>query len=519
MTSPVDVGRPAAVVILAAGEGTRMRSDTTKMLHEICGRTLVGHVLTTARALVPEHLVVVVGHQRERVTEHIAAIDPAARTALQAEQLGTGHAVRCGLDVIPELDGTVVVLNGDIPLITPETLRGLLDTHAQAGNAATVLTATVPDPAGLGRIVRAPDGGFARIVEHRDATAAELGIAEVNSGVYAFDAALLRATIKRLTTDNDQGQEYLTDVLGLLAADRHPVAALLAPDYREVLGCNDQIELAQLRRILRDRLVERCMRDGVTVIDPQTVWMDVGVTIGRGAVIHPNVQLCGATAIGPAAQVGPDCTLADTEVGAGAKVVRAHCERAVIGDESTVGPFAYLRPGTVLGGAAKIGAYVETKNAQIGTGSKVPHLSYVGDASIGEHSNIGAATVFVNYDGVHKHRTTIGDYCRTGSDNMFVAPVNVGDGAYTAAGSVITEDVPPGAMAVARARQRNITGWVEQRRAGTGSAEAAARARSAAEATGTTEPAGTTDAATAAAGASGRRAGNGETMDEQGESQ
>lgn len=474
MTSPA---HPAAVVILAAGEGTRMKSDTPKILHELCGRSLVGHVLAAAGTLAATHLAVVVGHQRERVAAHVTGLDARVVTAVQDQQLGTGHAVRCALAALPALDGPVVVLNGDTPLLTPETLRALVDAHLEAGNAATVLTASVPDPTGLGRIVRGADGGVRRIVEHRDATADERSITEINSGMYAFDAKHLTAMLDRLTTDNDQGQEYLTDVLGLLVADGHPVAAMVAPDYRETLGCNDRVELAGLRALLRDRLVTAAMRAGATVVDPTTVWVDVDVRLGRDVVVHPNVQLRGSTVIGDRAEVGPDSTLIDTLVGAGATVVRAHAQQAEIGPEASVGPFAYLRPGSVLGRKAKVGTYVETKNARIGDGSKVPHLTYVGDATIGEQSNIGASSVFVNYDGVRKHHTTIGSHCRTGSDTMFIAPVTVGDGAYTAAGSVITDDVPSGAMAVARARQRNVEGWVERRRPGTPAAEAAVAAR------------------------------------------
>jgi len=457
-----------------------MRSATPKVLHPLCGRTLLSHVLAAARALEPEHLVVVVGHEREAVTAHLAEVAPDAVTAHQTELLGTGNAVRRALDVVPDVVGTVVVLNGDAPLLTAETLQALVGTHADAGNAATVLSATVPDPTGLGRIVRDADGHLAAIVEQRDATDEQRAITEINSGMFAFDGALLRTALKRLTTDNAQGQEYLTDVVALLRGDGHPVDALAAPDYRETLGCNDRVELSLLRALLRDRLVEHWMRAGTTVIDPATVWLDVDVTLGRDAVIHPNVQLHGATSIGAGAEVGPDSTLTDTVVGDGAKVVRAHCDGAEIGAGASVGPYAYLRPGAVLGPKAKVGTYVEVKNSEIGEGSKVPHLSYVGDATIGEHTNIGAASVFVNYDGVNKHRSTIGSHARTGSDNMFIAPVTVGDGAYTAAGSVITEDVPPGAMGVARSRQRNIEGWVERRRAGTAAAEAAARARAAA---------------------------------------
>jgi bifunctional UDP-N-acetylglucosamine pyrophosphorylase/glucosamine-1-phosphate N-acetyltransferase len=334
----------------------------------------------------------------------------------------------------------------------------------------------VADPTGLGRIISG-EKGLERIVEERDATAAERAIREINAGAYAFEAGLLRDVLSRLSTDNDQGEEYLTDVLGLLVGAGHPVGTHLTDDSDEALGINDRVQLAQLRAILRDRVNEDWMRAGVTIIDPATTWLEVTVRLGRDVVIEPNTQLRGATTVGEAALIGPDTMLTDVSVGAGASVVRTHGSGATIGDGASVGPFAYLRPGTSLGADGKIGTFVETKNAKIGTGSKVPHLSYIGDATIGEHTNIGAASVTVNYDGVAKHHTVIGDHARTGADNMFVAPVEVGDGAYTAAGSVIVKDVPPGALGVARGQQRNIEGWTESRRANTPAAEAAKRAR------------------------------------------
>jgi bifunctional UDP-N-acetylglucosamine pyrophosphorylase/glucosamine-1-phosphate N-acetyltransferase len=342
----------------------------------------------------------------------------------------------------------------------------------------------VVDPTGLGRIVRDDDGGVRAIVEERDATPAQRAVREINAGVYVGDAAALRGALARIGADNDQGELYLTDVLGLLVGDGAPVGGARAEDPVDVLGCNDHRELADRRRTLNDRVLAGLMRSGVTVVDPQTTWVDVTVVVEADAVLHPGTQLLGTTTVAAGAVVGPDSTLLDTEVGTDAVVVRAHCLEAVIGPEVSVGPFAYLRPGTRLGARAKVGTFVETKNATVGEGSKVPHLTYVGDATIGRGTNIGAASVFVNYDGVAKHHTTIGDHARTGADNMFVAPVTVGDGAYTAAGSVITSDVPPGAMAVARAPQRNVAGWVRRRRSGTPAAEAASAAESRAEAPG-----------------------------------
>ncbi|MFF3512070.1 bifunctional UDP-N-acetylglucosamine diphosphorylase/glucosamine-1-phosphate N-acetyltransferase GlmU [Streptomyces sp. NPDC002573] len=466
--------RPAAVVVLAAGEGTRMKSATPKVLHDICGRSLVGHVLAAARELEPENLVVVVGHAREKVGAHLAEIDPGVRTAVQAEQNGTGHAVRMGLEELGgSVDGTVVVVCGDTPLLTGETLRRLAGTHQEDGNAVTVLTAEVPDAAGYGRIVRDGSGAVTAIVEHKDASDTQRAIREINSGVFAFDGQLLAEALKQVRTDNSQGEEYLTDVLGILRSAGHRVGASVAGDHREIAGINNRVQLAEARRILNDRLLTEAMLAGVTVVDPATTWIDVTVTFEQDAVVQPGTQLIGATHIGEGAEVGPNSRLKDTRVGAGARVDNTVSDGAVVGPQASVGPYAYLRPGTRLGLKSKVGTYVETKNAAIGEGTKVPHLSYVGDATIGEYTNIGAASVFVNYDGQDKHHTTVGSHCRTGSDNMFVAPVTVGDGAYTAAGSVITKDVPPGSLAVARGQQRNIEGWVARKRPGSAAAKAA----------------------------------------------
>ncbi len=452
-----------------------MKSATPKVLHEICGRSLVGHVLAAARELDPENLVVVVGHAREKVTAHLAEIDSAVRTAIQAEQNGTGHAVRMGLEQLGGgVDGTVVVVCGDTPLLTGATLAQLAATHGADGNAVTVLTAEVPDATGYGRIVRdAASGAVTAIVEHKDATEAQRAIREINSGVFAFDGQLLAEALKQVRTDNSQGEEYLTDVLGILREAGHRVGASVAADHREIAGINNRVQLSEARRILNDRLLTAAMLAGVTVIDPATTWVDVTVSFEQDALIHPGTQLQGATRIGEGAEVGPNCRLKDTTVGAGARVDNTVSYSSHIGENASVGPYAYLRPGTRLGAKGKIGTYVETKNASIGEGTKIPHLSYVGDATIGEYSNIGAASVFVNYDGQDKHHTTVGSHCRTGSDNMFVAPVTIGDGAYTAAGSVITKDVPPGSLAVARGQQRNIEGWVARKRPGSAAAKAA----------------------------------------------
>jgi bifunctional UDP-N-acetylglucosamine pyrophosphorylase/glucosamine-1-phosphate N-acetyltransferase len=457
-----------------------MRSELPKVLHPIGGRTLLGHVLAAAAPLGAERTLVVVGHGADRVAEHLAEVAPDAMPVTQAEQRGTGHAVRVALEAVPDLGtGTVVVLNGDVPLLSTETLARFVDDHVAGGRAATVLSGDVPDPRGLGRIIRDHSGAVTAIVEERDCDDEQRRVTEFNAGIYAFDGAVLGDALSKISTDNAQGEEYLTDVIGILVGDGRPVGAFVAPDVTETLGCNDRLELATLGRLLNDRVLADLMRSGVTVTDPATTWIDVTVEVAPDAMLLPGIQLHGTTRIAGGATVGPDSTLADTVVESGATVIRTHSLGARVGPGATVGPFAYLRPGTDLGPDGKIGTFVETKNATIGAGSKVPHLSYVGDATIGEKSNIGAASVFVNYDGVHKHHTTIGSHCRTGSDNMFVAPVTVGDGVYTGAGTVVRRDVPPGALAVSGGQQRNLEGWVESRRPGTPAAQAAARARTA----------------------------------------
>jgi len=475
-----DSPRPTASVVLAAGEGTRMRSATPKVLHEIGGRSLLGHAVHAVAELEPEHLAVVVGHGRAEVSAALLRIgDQIARdirTAVQERQKGTGDAVRCGLAALPPgLTGTVLVTYGDVPLLDTSTLRRVLSTEA----AVTLLTTELSDPTGYGRIVRS-DGTVTAIVEQQDATPDQRAITEVNSGVYAFDAEFLAGGLARLGTDNSQGELYLTDLVALAVSDGLTVEAVRTADPWLVAGVNDRVQLAEVRAELNRRVLRTAMLAGVTIVDPATTWLDVQVSLGRDVVVEPQTQLRGHTTVADGATVGPDTTLTDCEVGEGASVVRTHGSSAVIGAGASVGPFAYLRPGTKLGESGKIGTFVETKNADIGRGTKVPHLTYVGDAEIGEQSNIGASSVFVNYDGVHKHRTRIGSHVRTGSDTMFIAPVNVGDGAYTGAGTVLREDVPPGALAVSSGPQRTIEGWVVRKRPGTQAAEAAERATNAA---------------------------------------
>ena len=489
----------SAVIILAAGAGTRMNSARPKVLHPIAGRSLLHHAIVAANHLEPNRLVVVVRHERDAVAAEASAVAPGVLIADQDEIPGTGRAVYCGLTVLdatavasavaagsrgaPALDskaeGVVLVTSADVPLVTGELLSALAGGHAEGGNAVTMLTARVPNPGAYGRIIRGTDGAVLRIVEAKDASDAELAIDEINAGIYVFDAHALRTALASVGRDNAQREMYLTDVVEIVREAGGRVGAFVAPDAVATEGVNDRVQLAAAAATLNRSILEKWMRAGVSIVDPSTTWIDADATLAPDCVIFPGTQLLGATSVATGASVGPDTTLKDVEVGENARVIRTHGELAVIEPGATVGPFSYLRPGTVLGPDGKIGAFVETKNAKIGAHSKVPHLSYVGDAEIGEHTNIGAATIFVNYDGVGKAQTTVGSHVRIGSDNTLIAPLTVGDGAYTGAGAIIRKDVPPGAMARNSAPQQTVEGWVEARRPGTGSAEAAKAARAA----------------------------------------
>ena len=458
------------VIVLAAGEGTRMKSAHPKVLHKIAGATLLEHVISAISKLEGKELRVVIGASAEEVKNELNRIHPSSKTILQEVRSGTGDAVRRALT--KDDSGTVLVCAGDTPLITAETLRSLIVEHKKQGAAATVLTTEVPNPTGYGRIVREKNE-FTRIVEERDASPEEREIIEINSGIYAFDISKLRGALSELGKGNSQGEEYLTDVIAILKSKGEKVSTFEAQDFSEFLGINDRSQLADVAAIFRDRINEALMLSGVTIVDPSSTWIDVSVEIESDTRIEPGTAIAGKSRVNSGAVIGPRTTLIDSVVGSGAKVFESHCESSSIGENAKVGPFTHLRAGTVLAGDVKVGSFVEMKNAQVGTGSKVPHLSYVGDAKIGKESNIGAATVFVNYDGVEKHETKIGDHVRIGSDSMLIAPVSIGDGAYTAAGSVINEDVPAGALGIGRARQVNILGWVLKKRKGTKSAAAA----------------------------------------------
>jgi bifunctional UDP-N-acetylglucosamine pyrophosphorylase / glucosamine-1-phosphate N-acetyltransferase len=438
-----------------------MRSRIPKLLHPLCGRAMIGWPVAAARAAGAGKIVVVDSPKRPLQDELADDIV----VAIQEQSLGTGDAVRAAAEHFTA--GTVVVLNGDVPLLTAETIVALAAAHEADGAAATVATVVLDDPAGYGRVVRDGDGNVAKVVETKkpgDATVEQLRIREVNAGLYAFDGALLGPALERIGTDNSQGEYYLPDVLAVLAADRARVYAYALDDPLETFNINDRRELAHGRAIAQRRICETHMLAGATIVNPEATVIDVDVTLAEDVVVAPFTSLHGATSVAAGSTIGPHSTLIDARVGEGARVLHSYVVDATIGNKVSVGPFAYLRPGTVLRDGSKAGTFVEIKNSDVGAGSKVPHLSYIGDADIGEGTNIGAATITANYDGFNKHRTTIGSGVKTSVDTTLVAPVELGDDSYTAAGSVITKDVPEGSLGVARARQENVDGYADKRR-------------------------------------------------------
>ncbi|HEX2028231.1 MAG TPA: bifunctional UDP-N-acetylglucosamine diphosphorylase/glucosamine-1-phosphate N-acetyltransferase GlmU, partial [Nitriliruptorales bacterium] len=450
-----------AAVVLAAGMGTRFRSDVAKVMHRVAGRTMLRHVLDALRPLGLRQVVVVVGHQAQEVAGEAAQAEvDHLVTVLQEEQLGTGHATAQGLALLDDAVRHVLVVPGDTPLLTPATLERLADGDGEA--TATLLTTEPEDPGGYGRIIHDDAGAVVGIVEETDASGEELAVREVNAGMYRFERAALAASLRQLDTDNAQGEQYLTDVVSILVGRGETVRALPAP-FSEVSGVNDRGELATAGHVLRQRALERLMRQGVTVIDPATTYVDVGVTVGRDTVLLPGCLLEGDTTVGERATIGPYSRLVDAHVEDGARVAQSHVIAASIGPQADVGPFAYLRPGTRLERRAKAGAFVEMKNTTLGEASKAPHLAYLGDARVGRNVNFGAGSITVNYDGFDKHETVIEDGAFVGSDNMLVAPVHIGRGAVTGAGSVITHDVPDDALALERSEQRTLAGWAARR--------------------------------------------------------
>ncbi len=449
-------------VLLGAGKGTRMKSDLAKVLHEAAGRPLINWMLEIVSQAGVEEVVVVVGHQAEDVA---AVLPPGTRTALQAEQLGTGHAARVGFEVLaPAGDDIVLVLPGDMPLVRHETLEHLVELHRGTGAAATLLSCEPADPTGYGRILRGADRHVLGIVEQRDATPAQLAIREVGTSVYAFSAEVLGEALATLSNHNSQGEYYLTDVIGTLADAGRRVEALIA-DAIEGEGVNSHDQLAAAATELRRRINTAWMRAGVWMQDPDRTYVDAGVVLEPGARLYADTHLEGATTVAAGAEVGPSTYARDSRIGPGSRVWYSVLRQADVGASAEVGPYVSLRPGATLLERSKAGTFVEIKNSEVGAGSKVPHLSYIGDTTIGEGSNVGAGTITVNYDGYAKHRTVIGDGVKIGSDTMLVAPVTVGDEAWTAAGSVITKDIPAGALGVARSPQKEVPGYAARRRA------------------------------------------------------
>jgi len=455
------MGATATALILAAGEGTRMKSALPKVAHRILDVPMVSYVVRAAEQAGCGRVVVVTGHGAEAVEGLLSGIE----CVRQGRQLGTGHAVMCARDVLEGTTGSLLVLSGDSPLIGARTLSALVEAREERGAGASVLTAHAPDPAGYGRVVRDDAGAVAAIVEEKDCAVEQRAIDEVNTGAYCFDAEVLFEHLETLTTDNVQGEFYLTDMVGLFVTEGLGVASLVAEDFRETLGVNSRVQLAEAAKVMQRRINERHMLAGVTMTDPELVWIGPDVEIGRDTEILPMTFLTGETRIGTDVLLGPDTRVTDSIVSSGAVVDSSVLVQAEVGPGATVGPVAYLRPGTVLGAAVKVGSCVEMKNSSVGEGSKVPHLSYIGDATIGKDVNVGAGSITCNYDGYHKYPTVIEDGAFIGSDTMLVAPVRIGKGAVTGAASAISRDVPAGALGIERCEQREIEDWAAKRRA------------------------------------------------------
>lgn len=446
-------------VILAAGKGTRMKSTLPKVLHKIGGKAMVQHVLDAAKDAGATLNIVVIGFGADEVQQALAG---QAEFVVQQEQLGTGHAVLQAVPLLTAESKTVMVLCGDTPLLTHELLSKLLAAHEEQAAQATVLTATMPDATGYGRVVRDETGQVLKIVEQKDASHDELAIKEVNTGIYCFDQQVLLSTLRELTCDNAQGEYYLTDVISILVKGGMKVAAVSAEDYQETLGINSRSQLAEAELILRRRKLKELMDQGVTIMDVNSTFIDESVTIGTDTVIYPFTWIEGNTKIGSHCEIGPNSRIQNSQIASGVIFHFSYAHEVVIEENVIVGPYVHLRPNTHLSSGVKVGNFVEVKNSMIGKGSKLPHLSYIGDTDMGERVNIGSGTITVNYDGVYKHRTTIEDDAFIGCNSNLVAPVVIERGAYVAAGSTITKNVPAQALGVARARQNNLAGWVDK---------------------------------------------------------
>ncbi|HHV63751.1 MAG TPA: bifunctional UDP-N-acetylglucosamine diphosphorylase/glucosamine-1-phosphate N-acetyltransferase GlmU [Peptococcaceae bacterium] len=441
-------------VILAAGKGTRMKSELPKVMHRMAGQPLIGHVLDKVQKLGIEEVLTIVGHGRELVAEYLAG---QSTIIVQEEQLGTGHAL---MQAVPYLkdESTVLVLSGDQPLLSVETLRLLLDWHRNSGAAATVLSAIMANPFGYGRILKEKDL-FKGIIEEKDADPKQKEIKEINTGTYCFQSSVLKAALQKITPQNVQGEYYLTDVFEILLAQGAKIETLCTEDSSEALGINNRVQLAEAEEILYDRIRKHWMMEGVTIVNPSSVFVDAQAVLAKDVILLPFTFIKGKTRIEEGAVIGPGTTIIDSHCGKGCQIENSVVREAIIGERAMVGPFAYLRPGTVLEKGVKIGDFVEIKNSVVGEGSKVPHLSYIGDSRLGKNVNIGAGTITCNYDGQNKYPTIIGDNCFVGSNTNFVAPVKIGAGSVIGAGSTITKDVPPKALAVERSQQKIIENW------------------------------------------------------------
>ena len=451
-------------IILAAGKGTRMKSSLPKVLHKVGGKTMLAQVLAAAAGAGVSRCAVVVGFGAEQVKQSVANKDLSVEWVIQQEQLGTGHAVQQAQALLNDGDGPVLVLCGDTPLLTGQLLQKLITEHQKEKAAATVLTAYLAEPSGYGRVIRGSNGQVLRIVEQKDATVAELAVQEINTGIYCFDRQPLLMALNRLTCNNQQGEYYLTDVIGILTSQQSKVAAIAAVDHRETMGINSRLQLAEAEKILRCRKLEAVMAAGVTIMDPSTTYIDDTVTIGPDTVIYPLTWLEGETTIGSNCEIGPNTRIQDSKLGDGVTLHFSYVHESQLDNEVIVGPYVHLRPNTHLSARVKVGNFVEVKNSQVGEGSKIPHLSYIGDTDMGSGVNIGSGTITVNYDGKKKHRTIIGNKAFVGCNSTLVAPVEVGENSYIAAGSTITKNVPEDALGVARAKQNNLEGWAERYR-------------------------------------------------------
>lgn len=445
-------------LILAAGKGTRMKSALPKVLHKVGGLPMVEQVLLAVKKAGVKRNVVVVGFGGEAVQSYLG---DAAEIVMQKEQLGTGHAVLQAEPLLKDTQGTILVTCGDTPLVTTDTFNALIECHNKTQAAATVLTAIMPDPTGYGRVIRDSQGQVLKIVEQKDGSPEELAVSEVNAGIYCFDSTLLWQMLHSVTNDNAQGEYYLTDIIGMLVSAGKRVSAFAAPDYKETLGVNSRIQMAEAERVMRLRKLEQVMTDGVSVIDPDNTYIDATVEIGRDTILYPGTILEGNTVIGEGCILGPYVRLTNVHMGDGNHLQFTYAHDCEVKNNCEVGPFVHFRPDTVIGNDVKVGNYMEVKNSTIGDGTKLPHLSYIGDSDVGGGVNIGCGTITVNYDGKIKHRTTIADHAFVGCNSNLVAPVSIGEYAYVAAGSTITKEVPAKALAVGRARQRNIPDWVK----------------------------------------------------------